>query len=310
MTNVLVLLPANDDHRARLQAAAPDANLEYVEPGEVTDAQLSHADAILGNLAPERLSACENLRLFQLASAGFDKYVDGRVPEGAALCCSSGAYGQAVSEHLFAAVLCVMKRLDGYRDMQHRHEWGNLGPVGTPRGTNVLVLGAGDIGTHVARLFHAVGASLTGVRTRASEPQPPFDTMGTLADLDRLLPEADIVCSVLPSTPDTRRLANEKFFAAMKPGSIFANAGRGDLVDQAALADALRSGHLRAATLDVANPEPLPADDPLWDVPNLLLTPHVSGFFHLSVTLDNVVDIAADNLGRLHRGEELRNRVL
>ena len=118
------------------------------------------------------------------------------------------------------------------------------------------------------------------------------------------------MCSVLPSTPDTRRLANEKFFAAMKPGSIFANAGRGDLVDQAALADALRSGHLRAATLDVANPEPLPADDPLWDVPNLLLTPHVSGFFHLSVTLDNVVDIAADNLGRLHRGEELRNRVL
>ena len=97
MTNVLVLLPANDDHRARLQAAAPDANLEYVEPGEVTDAQLSHADAILGNLAPERLSACDNLRLFQLASAGFDKYVDGRVPRGAALCCSSGAYGQAVS---------------------------------------------------------------------------------------------------------------------------------------------------------------------------------------------------------------------
>ena len=82
------------------------------------------------------------------------------------------------------------------------------------------------------------------------------------------------------------------------------------MVDQAALAEALRSGHLRAATLDVTDPEPLPADDPLWDVPNLLLTPHVSGFFHLSVTLDNVVDIAADNLGRLRRGEELRNRVL
>ena len=118
MTNVLVLLPANHDHRTRLQAAAPDANFEYVEPSKVTDAQLSHADAILGNLAPERLPACENLRLLQLASAGFDKYVDGRVPRGAALCCSSGAYGQAVSEHLFAAVLCVMKRLDGYRDMQ------------------------------------------------------------------------------------------------------------------------------------------------------------------------------------------------
>ena len=308
--NVLVLPPVNDGHKAVLEAAVPGASITYSSPADVNEDQVAAADAIFGNVPPALLAAASGLRLLQLNSAGYDKYVaDGVVPRGCALCCATGAYGQAVSEHLFTSILCLMKKLPGYRDLQRAHEWGDLGEVTTPRGANVLVLGAGDIGTHLASLFAAVGARVTGMRRRRVEAAAPFAAMATMDDLPRLLPDADVVCSVLPSTPETRGLASAAFFDAMKPGAYFGNAGRGSLVDQAALIAALESGRLAGAALDVCSPEPLPADDPLWDAPNLVLTPHISGFYHLPVTLDNIVAIAAENLAHLAAGEPLRNQV-
>lgn len=124
--------------------------------------------------------------------------------------------------------------------------------------------------------------------------------------LSERLAEADVVASFMPSTPETRGLANAEFFAAMKPGAFFANGGRGDFVVADDLVAALESGHLAGAAVDVTDPEPLPATNPLWDAPNMLITPHVSGWFHLAATLNNVVDIAAENLRHLQAGETLR----
>lgn len=309
--NILVLVPANDEHKATLETAAPEASFTYTSPDAATDEEVAAADVIVGNLAADRLGAAARLRLIQLNSAGYDNYTAaGTLPAGAALCCATGAYGQAVSEHLFASVLAVMKKLPGYRDLQRGRRWGDLGEVRSPAGANVLVLGAGDIGTHIATLFAAVGSHVTGVRRRAAAAEAPFERMATMDELAELLPEADVVASVLPSTPQTRGLADAGFFARMKEGAIFANAGRGDLVNQSALLSALQSGHLAGAALDVCTPEPLPGDDALWTAPNLLLTPHVSGFYHLPVTLDNIVAIAAGNIRALLSGDELRNRVL
>lgn len=308
--NILVYMPVDDAAKARLEAAAPDAAWSYTTPDEINEAQVAAADVFIGNLPVELLPAAGNLKLLQLASAGYDKYIAaGGVPEGCILCNATGAYGQAVGEHLFAMTLAAMKHLPAYRDCQRDHEWRDLGPVTTLAGANVLVLGAGDIGTHLARLYAAMGAHVTGVRSRKAVPHEPFEAMGTIADLPRLLPAADVVASVLPSTDATRGLANAGFFAAMKPGAYFANAGRGDLVDQPALIAALESGHLAAAVLDVTAPEPLAKDDPLWDAPNVFITPHISGFFHLPATLENIVGIAAENLAHLADGEALRNRV-
>ncbi len=309
--NILVLVPANDEHKATLEAAAPEASFVYTSPDAATDEEVAAADVIVGNLAADRLGTAARLRLIQLSSAGYDDYVAaGTLPAGAALCCATGAYGQAVSEHLFASVLAVMKKLPGYRDLQRSRRWGDLGEVRSPAGANVLVLGAGDIGTHIATLFAAVGSHVTGVRRNSVAAETSFERMATIDELTELLPEADVVASVLPSTPQTRGLADASFFARMKEGSIFANAGRGDLVNQSALLSALQSGHLAGAALDVCTPEPLPGDDALWTAPNLLLTPHVSGFYHLPVTLDNIVSIAAGNIRALLSGDELRNRVL
>lgn len=309
--NILVLVPANDEHKATLETAAPEASFTYTSPDAATDEEVATADVIVGNLAAGRLGTAARLRLIQLNSAGYDNYTAaGTLPEGAALCCATGAYGQAVSEHLFASVLAVMKKLPGYRDLQRSRRWGDLGEVRSPAGANVLVLGAGDIGTHIATLFAAVGSHVTGVRRSSEAAEAPFERMATMDELAELLPEADVVASVLPSTPQTRGLADAGFFARMKEGSIFANAGRGDLVNQSALLSALQSGHLAGAALDVCTPEPLPGDDALWTAPNLLLTPHISGFYHLPVTLDNIVAIAAGNIRALLSGDELRNRVM
>ena len=309
--NILVLVPANDEHKATLEAAAPEASFTYTSPDAAADEEVAAADVIVGNLAADRLGTAARLRLIQLSSAGYDNYVAaGTLPAGAALCCATGAYGQAVSEHLFASVLAVMKKLPGYRDLQRSRRWSDLGEVRSPAGANVLVLGAGDIGTHIATLFAAVGSHVTGVRRSPVAAAAPFERMTTMDELAELLPEADVVASVLPSTPQTRGLTDAGFFARMKEGAIFANAGRGDLVNQSALLSALQSGHLAGAALDVCTPEPLPGDDALWTAPNLLLTPHVSGFYHLPVTLDNIVAIAAGNIRALLSGDELRNHVL
>lgn len=308
--NVLVLLPVDDAQRARLEAAAPEARFSYATTANAPASAVAGADVIVGNLPPERLGEARRLRLLQLNSAGYDNYVAAEtLPEGAMLASASGAYGQAVSEHMLAMVLSMMKRLPAYRDDQRAHRWADEGVVTSLSGARVLVLGAGDIGTHFASLCAALGARVTGVRRSARPAEPPFEAMSSMAELPRLLPQADVVASFLPSTPETRGLADARFFSAMRPGSYFANGGRGDLVVTEDLVAALESGQLAGAALDVTDPEPLPADHPLWDAPGALVTPHVSGWYHLPVTLDNIVEIAAENLRRLVRGELPRNLV-
>lgn len=321
--NVLVLLPLSAAQKARLEAGAPGAHFVYTADdsdvvngaglslgANVTDSQIATANVIVGNIPCGRLTAAGNLKLLQLNSAGFDNYLAaGTLPANTVLASSIGAYGQAVSEHLFAMILGLMKNLPVYRDGQHERSWEDRGPVATMCGAKMLVLGTGDIGSHFARLCQAMGAHVIGVRRHIGSAPDGFEAVRTMEALPNLLPEADVIASFLPSTNETRNLADASFFATMKPGAYFVNGGRGDLADMDALNAALRSGHLGGAALDVTSPEPLPQDSPLWDTPNAFITPHVSGGFHLSTVLDNVVDIAAENLRHLTAGEPIRNAV-
>lgn len=308
--NILVLPPFNEAQRAVIEAAATGASFTYASSAEVTDEAIAAADVIVGNLPPARLALARNLRLLQLNSAGHDAYAaPGTIPAGAALANAVGAYGQAVSEHVFAMVLMLMKHLDGYRDDQRAHSWTDRGPVTTMAGAQVLVLGTGDIGQHFAQLAHAHGAHVRGVRQRLGAVPDGFESIHTMNELPELLPKADVIAAFLPSSPATRGLVDAEFLARCKPSAYFANGGRGDLVVQADLIEALEQGNIAGAALDVTTPEPLPADDPLWSAPNLLITPHVAGQFHLYTVLDNVVRIAAENLRRLQAGEPLVNEV-
>lgn len=309
---VLVTLPVSDAQREAFVSLVEGAGgkVAFILEPRVTDDDVSDVTVILGNVPARTLHASDSLAWLQTSSAGYEHYLGkGTLAPATVLTNATGAYGQAVSEHMLASLLCLMKKLHLYRDNQRDAQWADEGPVTSLVGATVLVMGAGDIGTAFARLAFALGAHVWGVRRRAAECHEPFERMLTLSEVHTALPQVDVVASVLPSSPETRFMANAEFLAAMRRGSYFVNAGRGDLVDSQALVEALESGQLAGAALDVTKPEPLPANHPLWKQENALITPHVAGFWHLQATRDNVVGIALRNLEAYLTGAPLHNVV-
>lgn len=307
---ILVAIPMAQTQKDQLRQLLPEAEYCYTTFSEVTIEQVQQAQIILGNVPAGMIQSCEKLKWLHLNSAGYDPYVkEGVLNPHTLLTNSSGAYDKAVAEHMFAMLLCLQKKLHLYRDDQTRHLWGDKGEVVSITDATVLILGAGNIGKHFATLAHALGARVVGIKRTFGECPPYMDELHTMDRLRELLPKADAVVSFLPSTDETKGLFGKELFQIMKPGSFFLNGGRGDLVCTEDLCDALESGHLAGAALDVTEPEPLPADHRLWDIPNVFLTPHVSGGYHLSETLHNVVSICLENVRRYAAGETLRNVV-
>ncbi|HTS26381.1 MAG TPA: D-2-hydroxyacid dehydrogenase, partial [Bryobacteraceae bacterium] len=175
------------------------------------------------------------------------------------------------------------------------------------RGASLLVVGLGAIGSEVARLARALGMCVIAV-TRSGRPSPELaGRVVPSSALDSLLPEADFVVLAAPETSETHHLMNAVRLAKMKPAAYLVNVARGSLVDEAALAAALRDGRIAGAALDVAGEEPLPESSPLWTLQNCLLTPHLSG---ASDSLwERQAELLLDNLDRWFSGRELRNRV-
>ena len=307
MQNILVAAPVTQTHQTMLASAAPEAQIVYASKAEVTAEQVQKADVIFGNVPPALIANAERLRLLQLYTAGTDGYLS-VLPSGCKLTNTTGAFGLAISEHLLAMLLMLIKRLHQYRDNQLRREWLDRGTVTSIEGATVVVLGLGDIGGAFARKCKALGAYTIGVR-RTDANKPDYLDELVLSDaLDTVLPRAEILAMALPSMPETTRILNRARIGLLPGGAVVLNIGRGSAIDQEALADAIESRGLRAG-LDVTDPEPLPPDNRLWSLENCIITPHVSGFFHLKATHDNMVKIACENIVRLREGRELINLV-
>lgn len=308
--HIIVTIPAEKKHKQLLEQTAPGHDFFYTDSKHLTDDIIKKADIIIGNPPAELLSAAENLKWLQLNSAGADVYCQkGILPPKTKLTNATGAYGLALSEYMLAALLSMQKKLHVYYDNQKKSLWQDEGPVTSIDGSTVLVLGLGDIGGSFARKVKALGAHVIGMRRRASTKPDYIDEMASMDELDQYLARADIVACSLPGTAATLHLLNAEKFALMKPGAYFINVGRGSAVVTDALCDALNSGHLAGAAVDVTDPEPLPPNHPMWHVPNLYITPHTSGQYHLAATLDNIVKIAATNLSAFLAGNELKNEV-
>jgi phosphoglycerate dehydrogenase-like enzyme len=174
-------------------------------------------------------------------------------------------------------------------------------------GRTMLVVGLGGIGTEVARRAHALGMRVIATRNSSREGPDFVARVGLPGDLAAFAAEADVVVNATPLTPETEDLFDEEFFAAMKPGGYFVSVGRGASTDTDALVDALRSGHLAGAGLDVTDPEPLPAGHPLWSMPNVIITPHVAS--NSDVQDEREWILAVENLRRYVAGEPLLNVV-
>jgi len=211
------------------------------------------------------------VKLVQSFSAGVDHLLP-LIPPGVVLCSAVGVHDVPVAEWVVAAILAMGRRIPEFLEAQRRAEWNHdiANPIEDLGGKTVLVLGHGSIGRALALRLAPFGAKVVGIAQHARDGAESPDA------LPRLLPEADIVVDLLPSTPETEKFVDQKFLARMKPGALFVNAGRGRTVDTDALLESLRAGHIRAA-LDVTDPEPLPDGHPLWNAPNVLITPHVAG---------------------------------
>lgn len=309
---ILVVMDVDEKHKKWLAQAAGNNELIYC-PGDGTNAgsDLTDADVIIGNIAPACVEKAQNLKWLQLNSAGANEYCQGEIlPAGVILTNATGAYGLALSEYMLAQTLAMLKKLYTYHDNQKQALWQDEGPVHSLYGADVLVVGFGDIGRNYGKRVRALGAHVTGLRRRQHESVPPeADEMGDMAHFTDYLKKADIVASALPATEATYHLYDRKAFAAMKDGAYFINVGRGNNVVETDLAAALQSGHLAGAALDVTEMEPLPKDSPLWQTPNLYLTPHVAGGYHLQATHDYIVRIAAENLKRFLNDDPLEDVV-
>jgi phosphoglycerate dehydrogenase-like enzyme len=193
-------------------------------------------------------------------------------------------------------LLTLYKKLHLYRDNQREGLWKERGMVRSLNGKTVLILGAGDIGGAFARLVRPLGASrIIGIKRSVSAKPDWLDEVYPLDQLDSLLPQADVVANVLPGAPETERLFDRRRLALLRPDAVLLNCGRGSAVDPDALCDALEHNPALCAGLDVTDPEPLPPEHHLWQMPNALITPHAAGNFHLDSILDLLLAIALKN---------------
>lgn len=316
MYKVLVVMDVLEEHKVFFDNISSELDITYKPAAELVPEDLTEVEAIVGNLPTDLLKHCEKLKLLQLNNAGTEGFTqEGVVPSGAALVNATGAYGVAMSEYMMGALLSLMKDFDQYRCNQNNHEWKDCGPVRAIYGSKTLVVGLGDIGSEFALRMHAMGSSVEGIRKHSANKPDYVDRLHIMQklrdteDFHKCLQEADIVASCLPGYQETFKVFDKAAFAAMKDEAYFINVGRGTAVDTDALCDALENKKLAGAVLDVTDPEPLPKEHRLWDAPNVLITPHVSGGYRVKEAHNRIVKIAGKNLVHLVKGEPFENIV-
>ena len=298
---------------AAMDTAAPDLRRVVAFPGApVPDYSKIEVLYFSGDVFPERAREfaiaalkAENLRWMHTFSAGVDdSFFKTLVQRGVRLTTSSGAQAVPIAQPVILYLLALSRDLPGWLQDQRDRRW-NPRSVRDLQGLHLGVVGLGPLGEAVARLGLALGMRVTGLR-RSPRGDEPGETR-SMDELAGLLPEVDALVLAVPLTEATRNLMNAEAFALLKPGALFVNVARGEVVDEEALVASLREGRLAGAGLDVFREEPLPEESPLWSMPNVLVTPHSSG-----TSPGNQVrasEIFIENLHGYMRGGVLRNEV-
>lgn len=302
------MTPAREE-KLRSRTAELGYELLVMPKGNYDVKKLPGCEILFGSYAPKDLHYATDMKWLHTASAGVDVFTDDSLypnPD-VVLTNSSGAYGVAISEHLLTVTLMLLRRMPEYMRGQQRKEWIYLGKIRSVYNSVVTVIGIGDIGGNFAKRCKAIGATVRGVkRTPANKPDY-IDELYLSEDLDRAIEGADVVALCLPGTDNTKKIMTAQRLAKMKNGAVLLNIGRGTAVDQQALYEELKSGRLGGAALDVADPEPLPPEHPLWDLENLILTPHVSGNDSLDHTTDTIIDLFLENLRLYSEGKPMHH---
>lgn len=302
-------------HASALQTEAPRLGVVLFTPGRrlSTDdiARVTVAfssDDLYPASTPAFMRICLDapaLAWLQVFSAGVDHPVFTMVRErGVRLTTASGAAARPIAHHVIMSLLALAHDLPGFQRDQHQKRWRPR-DIDDVELRTVGVIGMGPIGTEVARLATQFGMNVIGLRRTVSSAEP-CETW-TFDRFHELLGLVDDLVLALPLQPATRRLIGDREMCLLRRGARIVNVGRGELIDEAALIEHLRTGHIGAASLDVFDTEPLPADSPLWELPNVIVTPHSSG--NTPLASRRVEELFVENFGAWMRGEPLRNEV-
>lgn len=276
---------------------------------------LAETDVLLTTpvVPPDLHELAPALRWVQLTSAGVDRLLESPLlARGVLVTTASGIHGIPIGEYVLAGMLALAKGLPQAMAAQRERAWRPYVPEELA-GRTLGIVGLGAIGSHLARLARAFQMRVIAVRRSCQRPQerppdaPEVDLLLPPSHLDRLLSEADYVALCVPLTRETQGLIGRRELALMRPGAVLINIARGPVVDEEALIEALREGRLGGAVLDVFQREPLPPESELWEMSNVILTPHISG--GTPRYMERAIDIFCDNLRRFLAGQPLRNLV-
>ncbi|MET1025688.1 MAG: D-2-hydroxyacid dehydrogenase [Dongiaceae bacterium] len=309
--SVLVIHDQPEDFRDALSARFPEITFNYVTqladlPDRLTEIDPEVVFAIAQPHfpgKPQRVAALHpSVQWLHIGGSGYEQFLPWP-RRGLRVSHSAGILSRYLAETVIGAVLALNGGFLGYLDQQRRHVWEPRAFRSLSEQT-LLIVGLGAIGGHVAQFAKGLGMRVLGIR-REQEKHPAVDRLYSPEQLPEILGEADVVSLHVRLTDETRQMIDGAMLARVKPGALLVNTSRGAIIDEAALILALRSGRLGGAYLDVFEKEPLPQDSPLWDLPNVLITPHVSD----SVTgwQKLFADFFAENLERWCHGDDLRN---
>lgn len=327
---IVATVALNEQHRSMLRNAAPRAELADKQcrtPEDIAAMLSGGCDVMLTFRMPgDLLERAPQLKWVQLLSAGADHALGGPLKSAqVAMTTSSGIHATPIAEYTIASMLAYAHKFHLIMRAQLRRQWLRsgqfMGSVDELRGRILGIIGYGSIGRETARLAAAFGMRVLALKRDPANRRDPGWCPAGLGDPDGSIPEkfygsdeceailreSDYVSVTLPLTEHTRRFVGAREIAAMKPGAYIVNIGRGEVIDEPALIDALRAGKIGGAGLDVFEKEPLPSESALWDMENVILTPHMSGANR--GYMDKACELFADNLRRFVAGQPLLNLV-
>ncbi|MGE7092355.1 D-2-hydroxyacid dehydrogenase [Lysinibacillus sp. NPDC048646] len=271
--------------------------VDFVFESGISIEELQKADVLVTygeDLNEENIQYATKLKWIFVASAGVEKMpAQAIVDRGILVSNVRGIHKTPMAESMLAHILAIKRALPWMYEQQKKSEWSKKGKQTELRDSTALILGPGAIGSEVGRLLQAFGVATVGCN-RSGKEAPYMDVMVSFDKLLEALPQADIVISVLPKTTETTHLLNEEHFKAMKNNAIFMNFGRGNLVDENVLIQAIKADEIGYAVLDVFEQEPLVTNSPLWTLPNVIVSPHISS--HSSRYVERSLNIFKSSL--------------
>ena len=293
----------------------PEMRVLHLPTYDGLDAEMPDTDIFVGwSLKPRQFSIAKKLKWIHATAAGVDQLMYPELRKsGVALTNASGVHSIPMAEHILGTIIALARRFPSAVRYQSWHHWAQqeiwdepIRPRELP-GQVLLLVGFGAIGRETAKRVRPLGMKIWACTRSGRNDSPDLDRVVPSSQLDEVLHEADFVVLAAPVTPETHHLMNAERLRRMKPTAFLINVSRGALVDEAALVKALQQRTIAGAALDVTEREPLPPDDPLWTLENIMITPHLSAVSEF--LWDRQTELLLENLERWFGGKELRNRV-